>query len=73
MYAVQGEMAKRELGHEKKCLMPYVKNKGADQLAHPRSLMISASVVCCLDNIIPLDSTDEISILELASVTAQVS
>ena len=64
---------KCEPGHEKMCLMPYVKNKGADQPAHPRSLMISASVVRCLDNIIPLDSTDEISILELASVTAKVS
>ena len=35
-------------------------NKGADQLAHPRSL-ISAFVVRCLDSIISLDSTAEIS------------
>ena len=33
--------------------MPYVNNKGADQPAHPRSL-ISVFVVRCLDNIIPL-------------------
>ena len=32
-----------EPGHEKMCLMPYVNNKGADQPAHPRSL-ISAFV-----------------------------
>ena len=32
-----------EPGHEKMCLMPYANNKGADQPAHPRSL-ISASV-----------------------------
>ena len=30
---------------------PYANNKGADQPAHPRSL-ISAFVVCCLDSII---------------------
>ena len=38
--------------HEKTCLMPYVNNKGANQPAHPRSL-ISAFVVRCLDSIIP--------------------
>ena len=26
-------------GHAKTCLMPYAKNKGADQPAHPRSLI----------------------------------
>ena len=31
-------------GHEKMCLMSYANNKGADQPAHPRSL-ISAFVV----------------------------
>ena len=36
------------------CLMSYANNKGADQSAHPRSL-ISAFVVRCLDSIIPLD------------------
>ena len=33
------------------CLMPYANNKGADQPAHPRSL-ISTFVVRCLDSII---------------------
>ena len=49
-----------EPGHEKMCLMSYANNKGADQLAHPRSL-ISAFVVRCLDSIISLDSIAEIS------------
>ena len=31
------------------CLMAYANNKGADQLAHPRSL-ISTFVVRCLDS-----------------------
>ena len=42
-------------GHEKMCLTSYANNKGADQPAHPRSL-ISASVVRCLDSIISIDS-----------------
>ena len=33
------------------CLMPYANNKGADQPAHPRSL-ISTFVVRCLDSMI---------------------
>ena len=49
-----------EPSHEKTCLMPYANNKGADQPAHPRSL-ISAFVVSCLDSIISLDSIAEIS------------
>ena len=49
-----------EPGHEKMCLMSYANNKGADQPAHPRSL-ISAFIVCCLDSIISLDSIAEIS------------
>ena len=49
-----------EPGHEKMCLMSFANNKGADQPAHPRSL-ISASVVRCLDSIISLDSIAEIS------------
>ena len=49
-----------EPGHEKTCLMPYANNKGADQPAHPRSL-ISAFVVRCLDSMISLDSIAEIS------------
>ena len=39
--------------------MPYANNKGADQPVHPRSL-ISAFVVCWLDNIIPLLALAEI-------------
>ena len=45
-------------------------NKGANQPAHPRSL-ISVFVVRCLDSIIPVVSTSEISSLHLASVAAQ--
>ena len=41
-------------------LMPYATNKGADQPAHPRSL-ISTFVVHCLDSIISLVSMSEIS------------
>ena len=59
-----------EPGHEKMCLMSDANNKGADQPAHPRSL-ISAFVVCCLNSIISLDSIAEISRVELASVAAQ--
>ena len=50
--------------------MPYANNKGADQPAHPRSL-ISAFVVHCLDSIIPLVSLFKISKLYLASVAKQ--
>ena len=45
--------------------MPYAKNKGADQPAHPRSL-VSTFVVRCLDSIIPLVSMSEISSLYLS-------
>ena len=38
-------------GHAKMCLMPYANNKGADQPAHPHSL-ISTFVVRCLDSMI---------------------
>ena len=48
-----------EPGHEKMCLMSYANNKGADQPAHPRSL-ISAFVVRCLGSIISLVSISEI-------------
>ena len=54
------------------CLMSYANNKGADQPAHPSSL-ISAFVVCCLDSIMSLDSIAEISRLQLASVAAQAA
>ena len=50
--------------------MPYANNKGADQHAHPCSL-ISAFVVRCLDSMIPLVSISEISRLHLVSVAAQ--
>ena len=54
----------------RKPVMSYANNKGADQPAHPCSL-ISAFVVRCLDSIIPLVSMSEISSLCLASVAAQ--
>ena len=50
--------------------MPYANNKDADQPAHPRSL-ISAFIVHCLDNIIPLVSVSEISSFHIPSVAAQ--
>ena len=50
--------------------LSYAKNKGAEQPAHPRTL-ISAFVVRCLDSIISLDSIAEISRLKLPSVAAQ--
>ena len=52
------------------CLMSYANDKGADQPAHPRSL-ISAFVFRCLDSVISLDSIAKISRLKLASVAAQ--
>ena len=47
-------------GHAKMCLIPYANNKGADQPAHPRSL-IRTFVVHCLDSIMSLVSISEIS------------
>ena len=52
------------------CLMPYANNKGADQPAHPRSL-ISTFVVRYLDSIIPLVSISETSRLLLVAVAEQ--
>ena len=52
--------------------MLYANDKGADQPAHPRSL-ISTFIVRCLDNIIPLVSISEISSLYLASVAASAN
>ena len=49
--------------------MSYVNNKGADQPAHPRSL-ISAFVVRCLEFLV---SVTKISSLMLASVAEQAS
>ena len=50
--------------------MPYANNKGADQPAHPRSL-INVFLVRCLDGIIPLLAIAEISRLELVSAAEQ--
>ena len=61
-----------EPGHEKMCLMSYANNKGADQPAHPRSL-ISAFVVRCLDSIMSLVGVTKNISLILASVAAQAS
>ena len=47
-------------GHAKTCLMPYANNKGADQPAHPRSL-ISTFVVRCLDSMICILAISEVS------------
>ena len=56
------------------CLMPYANNKGADQPAHPCSL-ISAFIVHCLDSIIHVSqvSISKFSSLMLASVAEQAS
>ena len=40
--------------------LPYANNKGADQPAHPRSL-ISSFVVCCLDSIIHILTKSKVS------------
>ena len=50
----------------RKNVMSYANNKGADQPAHPHSL-ISAFVIRCLDSIISLDSIAEDSFKTLAS------
>ena len=50
--------------------LPHATNKGADQPAHPRSL-ISTFVVRCLVSIKPLVAISEMSSLYLASVAAQ--
>ena len=56
----------------RKPVLLYANNKGADQPAHPRSL-ISAFVVHCRDSIIPLISIPEILSLYLASIAEQAS
>ena len=61
-----------EPGHEKTCLMSYANSKGADQPAHPCSL-ISAFVLCYLDSVMSLVSVTKISSLMLASVAEQAS
>ena len=52
--------------------MSYTNNKGADQPAHPRSL-ISAFVVRCLDSVIAIVSVTKIPSLMLASVAEQAN
>ena len=47
-------------GHAKTCLMPYANNKGADQPAHPGSL-ISTFVVRCLDSMICILAISKVS------------
>ena len=42
------------------CLMPYASNKGADQPAHPRSL-ISIFVVRCLDSMLGILAMSKVS------------
>ena len=61
-----------EPGHEKMCLMPYANKKGADQPAHPRSL-ISTFVVRCQDKMISLVFIFEISRFYQVSVAEQIS
>ena len=61
-----------ESGHDKTCLMSYAINKGADQPAHPRSL-ISAFVFRCLDRVMSLVCVTNISSLILASAAEQAS
>ena len=46
-------------GHAKMCLMPYANNKGADQPAHPRSLISTFS--CSLPSIMTLVSISDSS------------
>ena len=55
---------------EKTCLRGFANNTGADQPAHPRSL-ISAFVIRFLESIICKLSTSEISIFELVSAAEQ--
>ena len=47
-------------GHAKMCVMPYANNKGADQTAHPRSL-ISTFLVRCLDSMICILAISKVS------------
>ena len=47
-------------GHVKTCLMPYVNNKGADQPAHPLSLMCTF-VVHCLDIMVCILAISKVS------------
>ena len=51
-------------------LLPYVNNNGADQPAHPRSL-ISVFVVRCLDSMAPIVVISKSSRLQLVSAAEQ--
>ena len=57
-------------GREKTCLRRFANNKGADQPAHPRSL-ISVIVFRFLESIICELATDEMSIFYLVSVAEE--
>ena len=59
-------------GHAKMFLMPYANNTGADQPAHPRSL-ISTFVVRCLDSMICILAIYKVWGFKLASVVEQPS
>ena len=50
--------------------MPYANNKGADQPAHPHSL-VSTFVVCCFDSMICILAISKVSRFYLASVAEQ--
>ena len=52
------------------CLIPYANNKGADQPAHPRSL-ISTFVFRCLDSMICILALSKVSRFQLVSVAEQ--
>ena len=58
-------------GHAKTCLIPYANNKGADQPAHPRSL-INTFVVRCFDSMICILAIYEVLRFYLGSVADQV-
>ena len=59
-----------ERRHDKTCFMPYANNQGADQPAHPHSL-ISAFVVRYVDSLMPILGKFKISSLQLGSVAEQ--
>ena len=58
-------------GAMRKRVMSYANNKGADQPAHPRSLV--SAFVRCLDSVMSLVPVTKISSLLLASVAEQAS
>ena len=53
----------------RKTVLSYANNKGADQPAHPRSL-ISAFVVRCVDSLIPMLAKTKLSRLYLYTASA---